>query len=668
MESFIPSATPLVTVDPYFNIWSCADHLYDDVPRHWTGKKNSMTGLLQIDGTWFRFMGRIEQNLENYFAEPAVLKQTKMDITATRTSYYFENERVLLKISFFTPLLLDDWKLLSRPVSYVTYEVESRDGKSHDICVYLDICSEAAVNETCQKVMFHRGEHSIYCGRGTEDILKTSGDDRRIDWGYLHFAAPGHTYTVWDTEAKRQLMGRPDEKYHKNPDAIADGMSYLDGKEYPVACGYPSLGCYRNETVSALRPMSGRVCVAYDDIHSLEYFGQTVDAYWRKDGVSFDEMLAAAIADYDGVSEKAAAFEERLKRDAMAVSEEYYQVLSLAYRQVISAHKLAYDGRDALFLSKENFSNGCIGTVDITYPSIPLFLKYCPDLIKGMLNPVFKYAAGDDWEYPFAPHDVGQYPLANGQVYGYDKKTREMRFKDQMPVEECGNMLLSAAAYCNRVGDYSYAKENRTQLGEWADYLKEVGWDPENQLCTDDFAGHLAHNCNLSIKGILGIAAWGMILEQLGDREAAAGYMDTAKKWAEEWEKAAFAGDHYRLTFDNPDSWSLKYNLIWDKLLNLNVFNSKIAEIEVAYYKKMIGPNGIALDSRTDYTKSDWQMWTTVLTDDKEYRDSVVRSMIHANESMDQRAPFPDWYFTTPVRKCYFQNRSVQGGLFVCLL
>ena len=668
MQTFTPSATPLVTVDPYFNIWSCTDHLYDDVPRHWTGKKNGMTGLLSIDGTWFRFMGRIEQNLERYFAEPAVLPQTALEVTATRTLYQFENELISLKVSFFTPLLMDDWKLLSRPVSYVTYEAESRDGISHDLCIYLDISSDAAVNETCQKVRFYQGKQSIYCGRGEENILNASGDDRRIDWGYLHLAAPEHISVVWDTEAKRQLMGRPDEKYHKNPEDISVDTNYMDGREYTVACGYPSLGCYRKETVTADSAVAGRICVAYDDIHSLEYFGQTVDAYWKKDGASFEEVLGDAFSDYDEVSRRAAEFEAQLKADAMAVSEEYYQLLALAYRQVISAHKLAFDGKDALFLSKENFSNGCIGTVDITYPSIPLFLKYCPDLIKGMMNPVFEYAAGADWEYPFAPHDVGQYPLANGQVYGYNRKTREMRFEDQMPVEECGNMLLSAAAYCFRVGDYSYAKEHRRQLEAWADYLKEVGWDPENQLCTDDFAGHLAHNCNLSIKGILGIAAWGMILEQFGENDTAAEYRDIAVKWAGEWEKAANAGDHYRLTFDNPDSWSLKYNLIWDKLLNLNIFDPKIAETEVVYYKKMIGPNGIALDSRTDYTKSDWQMWTTVLTDDKEYRDSVVSSMVHANMCMDQRVPFPDWYFTAPVRKCYFQNRSVQGGLFICLL
>ena len=690
MKAFYPPAVPLITVDPYFNIWSCADHLYDDVPRHWTSKKNGLTGLLAVDGTWYRFMGKIEQNLENYYPEPAVLEQTKLEITAVRTNYRFENEAVVLKVSFFTPLLLDDWKLLSRPVSYVTYEVESRDGKGHEICFYLDISSEAAVNESSQKVVFGRDARSVFCGRGEKGVLAESGDDRRIDWGFLHLAAPDHTYVIWDTAVKRQLTGREDEKYHRRAEELPDGMGdikepagsgifqpagqnrpemgYLDGKEYVVSAGYPSLGCYRSAGISQGKNVTGRICFAYDDIHSLEYFGRPVDAYWRKDGGSFDEMLDGAISGYEEVSRRAEVMEEQLKADALAVGGEYYLLLCLAYRQVIAAHKLAWDGKDALFLSKECFSNGCIGTVDVTYPSIPLFLKYSPDLLKGMLTPVFRYAAGNDWKYPFAPHDVGQYPLANGQVYGYDKKTRVMKFEEQMPVEECGNMLLCTAALCKWTGSYEYAAEHRDQLAMWADYLKETGWNPENQLCTDDFAGHLAHNCNLSIKGILGLAAWGEMLKELGEAESGKEYRDLAEAWAKEWERAAFAGDHYRLTFDNPESWSLKYNLIWDKLLGLNVFDEKIAETEVAFYKKKIGPNGIPLDSRCDYTKSDWQMWTTVLTGDKEYRDLVIHSMVHALSVMEQRVPFTDWYYTDPVKKCYFQNRSVQGGLFVCLL
>ncbi len=285
-----------------------------------------------------------------------------------------------------------------------------------------------------------------------------------------------------------------------------------------------------------------------------------------------------------------------------------------------------------------------------------------------MLNPIFRFAAGGEWKFPFAPHDVGQYPLANGQVYGCRGKTREASLSGQMPVEECGNMILCVAALCKWENDLSYARGHRKQLEQWAQYLKRTGWDPENQLCTDDFAGHMAHNCNLSVKAILALAAWGKLLEGMGEAEQGRGYRSTALEWAAAWEKAAFAGDHYKLTFPDSGTWSLKYNLVWDRLLDLNVFDRKVAETEIAYYKKKFHPYGIPLDSRSDYTKSDWQMWTAALTGDAQYRDAVIQAMTRALRDMDQRVPFPDWYYTEKAKKCHFQNRTVQGGLFICLL
>ncbi len=667
-ETFLPRAIPLVTVDPYFNIWSFDDHLYDDAPRHWTGKRNAMTGVIRVDGTWLRFMGKLELNAEDYYMEPEVIPQTEVEIRPTRTIYHFENQQVALTVEFMTPLLLSDLKLMSRPVSYVSYQVKSRDGKEHEVLVYLDITAEAAVNTSDQSVQFGKDARSIFCGRGDENMLTKSGDDMRIDWGWLHLAAPEHKYIILSTEGKRRICRRP----WWEPGVEFDGLEGIMEKGvrpwHQVRDGYPALGCWKEYTVSMESPAEGFICLAYNDLKSIQYFGENIDAYWKSDGTTFEEALDAAIHDYQEINARAAAFDAELKAEAEKVSRKYYDILSVAYRESIAAHKLIMVDGELKFFSKECYSNGCIGTVDLTYPSMPLYLKYCPQLMEGMMNPIFHLADTVQWPFPYAPHDMGQYPLANGQVYGLNHHTHVLDEKYQMPVEESGNMLLCVAAVCKAENSIEYAVKHKEILTRWTDYLVSVGWNPENQLCTDDFAGHLAHNCNLSIKGILGIAAWAKLLGQMGEKEQEQKYRAEAEKLAREWEKASFDGDHYRLTFDGEGTWSLKYNLVWDTLLDLNVFDRKVAETEVKYYLTKMNPYGIPLDSRCDYTKSDWEMWTTMLTDNVEYRDKIIDTMWEAVCDMDRRAPFPDWYHTEKAVAEGFQNRSVQGALFIRLL
>lgn len=190
-----------------------------------------------------------------------------------------------------------------------------------------------------------------------------------------------------------------------------------------------------------------------------------------------------------------------------------------------------------------------------------------------MMNGIFHYSESGKWTKPFAAHDLGTYPLANGQVYGGD-----------MPVEESGNMLILTAAIAAVEGNADYAAKHWEVLTTWTDYLVEKGLDPENQLCTDDFAGHFAHNTNLSIKAILGVASYGRLAEMLGKKDVAEAYTTKARQMATEWERMANDGDHYRLTFDKPGTWSQKYNLVWDRLLGLDIFDSKIAEMEIPYY------------------------------------------------------------------------------------
>lgn len=643
MKTIRPAAVPLLTVDPYFSIWSCSDNLYDDFTRHWTGSRHSLTGLIRIDSKFYRFMGKVQQDCERYFTEPEPLKQTSLEVRPLTTIYTFENELVELKLEFMTPLLLDEPEVLSRPFSYISYEVECKDGKDHDIQVYFDISAEVAVDHTTQSVTLSATEYSLSLGSVDQNVLNKPGDDTRIDWGYLHMIAPKANSFFSNAHGRKDF-------------ARGDQVKPIDiNNDYVVRDDFPLMCCVFDTN-------TGLLCIGYDDIKSIEYFGEHLDAYWRKDGLSFETAAKLALDEYSSLKVRVDEFDKSLiKRGEEAGGHKYAQILSLAYRQAIAAHKTVWDGENLLFISKECFSNGCAATVDVTYPSIPLFLVYNPEFVKGMMRPVFKYAKTDAWTFDFAPHDVGTYPLLNGQVYGSNQ------LKYQMPVEECGNMLISTAAVCLAENSPTFAMENMELLEKWANYLKEKGFDPENQLCTDDFAGHLAHNCNLSVKAIMGIASWGIIRNMIekgtGDK-----YLTHARELALKWKKSAQDNNHYRLAFDRKDTWSIKYNLIWDKLFNTKIFDEDIFEDEVDYYLTKFNDYGLPLDNRADYTKLDWIMWSTILINNEEYTEKTMDTIVNMINNTADRVPLTDWFDTITARQIGFQHRTVVGGLFIRLL
>lgn len=639
-------ALPLITCDPYFNIWSFSDELNEDFPRHWTGMQHPLTGLITVDGVEKVFMGKKLHTpyFDAFSYSPWNIEQKSVNVTPLTTVYTFADEKIELEVSFITPLIPDDLVLLSRPVSYISYHVRSIDNKPHDISVYIDASAMLCTDTADEKVTFGKSDGYIWCSSGNNDMLKSSGDNKRISWGRLCLAAPnGRLGFVKDSHTKQKEC------------------DFDPSEEIRICDCFPALSAVH--TYENITEASDYVAIGYDDIYSLNYFGKHIRGYWAKDGDSFDEMFKKAVSQFYDILPKVKRFEEYFFTKANAVSPNYAKIVTIAYRQVIAAHKLCYDNGEGVFVSKECFSNGCAATVDVTYPSIPLFLIYNPKLVEYMLNPIFKLISEGLWHFEFAPHDAGQYPLVDGQRYGLIDGN--LKAELQMPVEECGNMLICVAALCRKLNDTAYAEKHFELLNSWAEYLVKFGYNPENQLCTDDFAGHLAHNTNLSAKAILGIASWGMLLDMMGRGNK---FTAIAKDYAAKWKKDASDGDHYRLTFDKENTWSIKYNLVWDKLFGLGIFDDDIFKTEVEYYKTKIEKYGLPLDCRKNYTKSDWQMWSTILANDSNYTQKIVDAMLKMLADSPERVPFGDWYYTDTAHNVGFRNRTVQGGLFINML
>lgn len=619
-----PPAVPLITVDPYFSIWSPNENINFAPTEFWSGKEKEIRGTVSIDGKEYLFLG--------YHRDIPKIDQISLDVTALSTIAVFKNESITLTAKFTTPVLVEDLYLLSRPVSYLEMSYSSNDGKAHqvkiNISVYEEICLDEDDAEVVSEEMVYSGSiKGMRMGNAVQNPLNKSGDDIGIDWGYVHLAVKAHDVSV-------------------NSDIV--------NKRTTI-----NAHCIPAENEKAL------FVFAYDDIESLEYFKKPLKSYWNKDGKTILEAIAEAFDDYESVLDRCDNFSQKLYNDALSAGgEKYAELLTLAYRQVMAAHKLSVDENgDVIWISKECWSNGCAATVDVSYPSTPMFLLYNPELVKGMLRPIYKYALSDAWNFDFAPHDVGQYPLLNGQVYG------ENRLEYQMPVEECGNMLIMEANVAFATKDTSFAEKHLDILEKWSRYLIEYGADPGNQLCTDDFAGHLEHNCNLSLKAIMGLQGMSYILKLSGNTEKADYYRAEAVIMAEQWKKTAINPDGTtRLTFDNPDGFSMKYNMVWDRAWKTGLFSQALMDAEFSNNVKHFNKYGMPLDSRADYTKSDWLVWVGSMASEKEAFEQFLEPLWDAYNESSSRAPLTDWYDTKSGIMVGFRHRTVQGGLFMRLL
>ena len=587
----------------------------------------------------------VEKGKANILANTATQKD--VNVQATNTYYTFECGNVELKLTFLAPFMMDNLDLMSRPVNYISYDVRSLDGKEHDVQIYFEAAPNWVSflrNQPTEVTAYSQdGLSFTKMGRTEQNPL---GREREAtyytNWGYVYFAADEATssYAAGDPVAMRAAF-------------VENGTL---GNNEGAENGYMAI----TENLGTGLNTSGKIMVGYDDVLSLNYFGTNLRPYWNRNGDrTIEQEFVAAHNEYAELKTKSAKFDYELMQDAMRVGgKEYAELCASVYRQVIVAHKLmeAPDGT-IIFPSKEISSGGFVSTVDVTYPSAPMFLYYNPELLKGLIEPIFYMAENGIWNKPYPAHDAGKYPWAFGQEYGED-----------MPIEEAGNMLILTALLTKVDGNADYATKHWASLTKWSNYLMEKGLDPANQLCTDDFAGHLARNANLSVKAILGIAAYGYMAGEKGDKATCEKMMAKAKEMAKEWMTLADAGDHYSLSFGNKESWSQKYNMVWDKLMGWEIFPEEVKQKELAYYLTKQNQYGLPLDSRRNYTKSDWIMWTATLANDHETFMKFVQPIYDfANETTD-RIGLTDWYNTDSDKRVGFEARPVLGGFYIKML
>src|SRR6266851_5448723 len=252
-------AVPLITHDPYFSIWSMNDKLTDGPTRHWTGASQPLTGLVRVDGQVFRWMGTSPQS------SPAI-QQTGLEITATRTTYHFEEHGIRLDVNFLSPLLPNDLDLMSRPISYVTMTVAATDGASHKVQLLFDASPVLAVDRPTQQVVWSRsrlqGMNVLRASHFQQPVLEKSGDDVRIDWGSALLAVPDQKGVTDATQLQDVVesafgSGKPLPEDDVNmPQRASEGAVLAASLDF----GDVSVG-----------PIARHILIGYDDLYSIEF-------------------------------------------------------------------------------------------------------------------------------------------------------------------------------------------------------------------------------------------------------------------------------------------------------------------------------------------------------------------------------------------------------------
>eukprot|EP00762_Andalucia_godoyi_P007106 ANDGO_01835.mRNA.1 Glutaminase A len=668
-----PPAVPLVVSDPFVSIWSTTDNLYDSWPQHWSGATTALTGLIRIDGSPFRFMGPDDGILPN-----ATMQQTNVSVFPTRTVYEFQRNGVGLTVTFNTPSIIkgkslgDDADMLSRGVTYVDFETKTLDGAPHSVSLYFDMTSELVVNDVSTPVVWNRVASSTVCGftslrMGSEKqpVLDQAGDAVRISWGYVYLSttnASDVSSVFSGSVLSRSAFGR-------------DGsLPKVDDNRMPRACSdnWPVMALvFGNMDVSATVSQQRWIMLNVDDQFSVKYFGQFLPPFWKYLFGNVERLICTSISEHDQLQVLSKSFDLSLLSNLESTGGASYATLGgLTYRQVTGATKLTFDadsGRIRFFM-KEISSDGDIQTVDVIYPASPFFLYLNPQLLTLQLLPIFEYAlnmTSDPYPLVWAPHHLGTYPIC-------DILPSQ---QENMPVEETANMILMLAAIAQK-DSYSAMMSMLPEgswgmIEQWAQYLWENTLDTENQLCTDDFEGPSAHNANLAAKGIVAMGAFAYLAHLRGDDVQSLKFVNMARNYSSFWEKYALDSSssgpaHYKLQYDKPNSWSLKYNLAWDLVLGTAIFRPEVVSAELDYYFSQHTTHyGLPLDVRSDYAKFDWCSWVAAMSPDPTKFSSVMDSLLaYANET-PSRVPLSDWYFAHTSVSVGFRSRSVVGGLYL---
>ncbi|KAH6669111.1 hypothetical protein F5X68DRAFT_249259 [Plectosphaerella plurivora] len=716
-----PPVLPLFVRNPYLNTWlgDARDLPWKHWPIFWTGQELGFSVMISVpeSGTVYPLLGKPQ----DYLGGPA------SPITPTSTLRQ------------------------SLPAAYLAVSVKG----SFDVNLYVDINGMWASGSGESQIIWELAQPGTDVSQETrsktqakswklarQEQLLLSEHWERGEWGTLYFTGPAEaSHQAGSAQDLRRrfaehgsLTNQVDGRFRRIDDAEP---AFAFSKAFHLT-STQTHGSASDDALFTFALAQNPV-VQFASSRGLTMMRPLWSSYIE----SADDMVRYHYDDFAVASALAQNYSDQLALDAYASGSEYYQdIVALSARQVLGATQFSGTPDDPILFLKEISSNGNFQTVDVIFPSFPFFLYTNPKWLGYLLEPLLEHMLSGQYPNDYSMHDLGaHFPNATGHPDGED---------EYMPVEECGNMIIMGLALANafkhdtqpaflrsvngaarlspHLADHvpkahawslrpdaagidiesdtassgtdharSWLSRSHRLWKQWTGYLVRESLIPANQLCTDDFAGWLANQTNLALKGIIGIKAMSEVSSILDEHKDVDKYADIAEDYVAKWQGFAVSrdGTHAKLAYTWYGSWTTIYNLFADSLLCFRVpgnqtehsvrrdretgstvssntktefVPSKIYKMESNWYHAVLQTYGLPLDSRHLYTKSDWEFFAAAVTS-KKTRTEILKSIaLWVNETTTDR-PFTDLYETETGGwpGPHFKARPVVGGHFALL-
>ncbi|KAL1900280.1 hypothetical protein Sste5346_002591 [Sporothrix stenoceras] len=671
--------------------------------------------------------------------------------------------KLKVTLSFLSPITPTSTFRQSIPAAYLNVIVEG----NFDVDIYLDINGEWVSGNRDNRIQWglkeakHKAKSKSFGdSRTSSKPIKTWTVSRaeqqlftefadRAEWGTLYFSAPESVKHESGVSAEtRTKFARTGSLGNAN-----DNESRRIMEREPIFAFSKSFHLDQKGNKGAAVEDSALFTFALIQDPVVQYASARGLTYMRPLWASYipdtDDLIQYHYDDFAAATKLAKKYSEQLSKDAFeSGSKEYEEIASLSARQVLGATEFSGTPENPLLFLKEISSNGNCQTVDVIFPSFPFFLYTNPRWLAYLLEPLLEHQLSGQYPNDYSMHDLGyHFPNQTGHNDGHD---------EYMPVEECGNMLIMGLALVNAFkydttpaygtniksevtaanrldlthdqmkymdvhgidrafwGGASATTTGQKEAKEWVSrsyklwkqwtgYLVRESLIPRWQLSTDDFAGWLAYQTNLALKGIIGIRAMSEIASVLGEKEDAEHYLKISEEYIVKWQEYGISrdGTHAKLAYDWYGSWTTLYNLYADSLLCFHipsdakaeaaaVFDTtgqtplgdgdkgdssvfipdKVYKMQSDWYHNVLQRYGLPLDSRHLYTKSDWEFFAAAITG-KSTRAEILTSVARWLNETETTEPFTDLY-ETEGKGGYpgglkFRARPVVGGHFAFL-